>query len=54
MKGETQARQTLSGVAGASREKGPTNPEWERAAATASLIAKNTELPRKTVGSPMP
>ena len=54
MNGEAQARQALSGVAGLSRENGPTKPESERAAATASLMAKNTVLPRKRMGSPIP
>lgn len=52
--GEAQARQALSGVAGLSRENEPAKPESERAAATASLMAKNTELPRQRMGSPMP
>lgn len=47
VKGEAQARQALSGVAGLCRENGPDRPDSERAAATASLMAKNTELPRK-------
>lgn len=54
MNGEAEAKQALSGVAGEFREKGPFKPESERAAATASLMAKNTELPKKRVGSPIP
>lgn len=54
MKGEEQARQALSGVAGLLRVNGPSTLDSERAAATASLMAKKTELPRKTVGSPIP
>lgn len=49
-----QARQVLSGVAGLFRVKGPTIPASTRAAATASLMAKNTELPRNSTGSPIP
>lgn len=54
VKGEAQARQLLSAVAGLSRANGPASPDSDRAAATASLMAKKTELPRKRTGSPMP
>lgn len=54
MNGEAQARHALSAVAGLFRENGPTRPDSERAAAAASLMAKNAALPRKTAGSPMP
>lgn len=54
VKGEEQARQALSGVAGLLKLNRPSAPDSERAAATASLMAKKTELPRKTVGSPIP
>lgn len=49
-----QARQARSGVAGLFSWKGPVRPASFRAAVTASLIAKNTELPRNNVGSPIP
>lgn len=52
--GDAHAMQALSGVAGLFRINGPTKPDSERAAATASLMAKKTELPRKRVGSPIP
>ena len=53
-KGVAHARHALSGVAGLSRAKAPPRPASARAAATASLMAKNTELPRNRTGSPMP
>ncbi len=49
-----QARHARSGVAGLFSWNGPVKPASFRAAVTASLIAKNTELPRNTVGSPIP
>ena len=52
--GEAQARQAFSGVAGLLRENGPTRPDIERDAATASLMAKNTDVPRAMTGSPIP
>lgn len=49
-----QARHARSGVAGLFSWKGPVRPASFRAAVTAPLIAKNTELPRNNVGSPIP
>lgn len=49
-----QARHARSGVAGLFSWNGPVRPASFRAAVTASLIAKNTELPRNNVGSPIP
>lgn len=49
-----QARHARSGVAGLFSWNGPVKPASFRAAVTASLIAKNTELPKNNVGSPIP
>ena len=54
MKGVAHARQVLSGVAGLFSVKGPFIPTSARADATASLMAKNTELPKNRMGSPIP